>query len=364
MPIQFTTERWNTIRETAAAWWDGTLERPLVLATLYGCDPGRPQPAAPLLTQETCSDPRWSAEEWIDRIDYELSKVVWLGDAFPYFNMDCFGPGVLSAMLGARLDNSSGRVWFFPPDEREISEIHFGYDPENPWLKRLKDLYRAAVERWQGQVLVGMTDLGGNLDVLSTFRPSEKLLFDLYDHPEEVERLTWEAHAAWHQVYNELNAILAPVTPGYADWSTLYSPTPSYILQCDFSYMISPRMFRRFALPELAATCKRLPHSFYHLDGVGEIPHLDALLQIPELGGVQWIPGDGKPNCANWPEIYQKIHAAGKRMQVLGDSFEILDAVIEQIGDTRGIHFKGIQAPLTEETAVRERLAKYGIYSA
>jgi hypothetical protein len=223
------------------------------------------------------------------------------------------------------------------------------------------DFCRAAMERWQGQVLVGMTDLGGTLDVLSTFRPSEKLLMDLYDSPEEVERLTWEAHEVWHKLYQEINAILQPVNPGYSDWSTIYSSLPSYIVQCDFSYMISPRMFKRFALPELAATCRRLPRSFYHLDGVGEIPHLDMLLSIPELGGVQWIPGDGKPDCSNWPEIYQKIYAAGKRMQVLGSTFDVLDAVIDQVGTGRGMHFKGIAAPIDQEQAVRKRLAKYGI---
>ena len=53
----------------------------------------------------------------------------------------------------------------------------------------MKAIYRAAVERWQGSVIIGMTDLGGNLDILSTFRPSEKLLLDLYDAPGEVLRL-------------------------------------------------------------------------------------------------------------------------------------------------------------------------------
>jgi 5-methyltetrahydrofolate--homocysteine methyltransferase len=176
-----------------------------------------------------------------------------------------------------------------------------------------------------------------------------------------VERLTWEAHEVWHRIYNEINAIIAPVTPGYSDWSTILSTQPTYILQCDFSYMISPKMFKEFVLPELAATCRRLPHSIYHLDGVGEIPHLPQILSIPELGGVQWIPGDGKPDCAQWPEIYQSISRAGKRMQVLGDRFEILDAVIEQIGTGRGIHFKGIYAPIEKEAKIRAALEKYQI---
>ncbi len=101
-----------------------------------------------------------------------------------------------------------------------------------------------------------MNDLGGVIDVLSTFRPSHRLLMDLYDAPGEVEHLVWEAHTAWRHAYEDLNAILASVTPGYSEWSVTYSIQPTYILQSDFSYMISPRMFKKFCLPELAVTCQ------------------------------------------------------------------------------------------------------------
>jgi hypothetical protein len=104
-------------------------------------------------------------------------------------------------VLGARLDNSTGHVWFFPPDERPIRDIHFEYNPDNVWFQRIKAIYKAGMERWQGSVLMGMTDLGGSQDVLSTFRPSEHLLLDLYDNPAEVERLLWESHEMWHRYY-------------------------------------------------------------------------------------------------------------------------------------------------------------------
>nr|HMN62232.1 hypothetical protein [Anaerolinea sp.] len=213
MSIRFTPDRWARVKDAYARWWAGDLQRPIVGVELYGADPGRPQPDIPLLSQETCTDLSYTPEQWIDRIDWELSRRVYLGDAFPYFNMDCFGPGVAAAFLGARLDNSSGRVWFFPQAELPIEEIHFTYDADNPWLRLVKAIYQAGVERWQGRVLIGMTDLGGNLDILSTFRPSEKLLMDLYDSPDEVLRLLDEAHEMWHRFFNEINAIIGPVTP-------------------------------------------------------------------------------------------------------------------------------------------------------
>src|SRR5690348_3876434 len=102
MPIDFSPARWDRIKQTYDAWWKGTLERPAVSVTIANRDPGRLLPAVPMLDQSTCMDLSVPAERLIDRIDYELSKNTYLGDAFPYFNMDCFGPGVAAAFLGAQ----------------------------------------------------------------------------------------------------------------------------------------------------------------------------------------------------------------------------------------------------------------------
>ncbi len=362
MPIDFSPERWDQTKEIYRQWWAGELDRPIVPLVMFGRDPGRPAPNAPLLTQATCHDLTIPAEDVIDAIDYMLSSVEFLGDSYPYFNMDAFGPGVIAAFMGGRLDNSSGQVWFYPPeDDIAIQDIHFKFDPDNKWFRRVVDLYTTGMNRWQGQVLMGMVDIGGNMDILSAWRPSEKLLLDLYDNPDEVKRLIWEAHEAWHQYYDALNDVLQPVNPGYSDWSYIYSEQPSYMLQSDFTYMISTKMFDEFAKPELEATCKRLPLSFYHLDGVGQIPHLDSLLEIDELDGVQWVPGDGKPHCGHWPELYQKIHAAGKKIQLIVGEFEAIDAVIEQTGTANGLAHIGILKTKDQETELREKLSSYGI---
>lgn len=338
MAIDFSPERWVQVRQNYQRWWAGALERPLVPVILKGREPGRAKPAAPLLRQGTCHDLTIPAEDVIDAIDYELSGYEFLGDSFPHFFMD-FGPGVLAAMLGARLDNSSGGVWYHPTEELPVTKLGFRFDPENVWVRRVRALYQAGWQRWQGQVALTMTDLGGNLDVLSTFRPSEQLLLDLYDFPDEVKRLTWEAHEAWHQCYNYLNQDLQQAEPLYLDWSGILSTRPNYMLQCDFCYMISPAMFKEFVEPELVATLRRLGRGMYHLDGPGQLPHLDLLLAIPELDGIQWVPDIKAPDCGHYPDLYRRIAAAGKKIQLVWrGEFADLEAVIQQVGTGRGIH--------------------------
>jgi len=360
MPINFSNERWNKTLKTYDAWWDGTLERPIVPVILSGKDPGRPKPSTPLLTQANCHDLSIPAKDLIDRIDHHLSSFEFMGDAFPSYCLSSFGPGIVAAFLGARLENSTGGVWFHPQKEIELSELHFEYNEDNIWLNRIKDICREGMKRWQGQVNVAMPDLGGTLDVLSTFRPGESLLMDLYDEPDEVKRLTWEIHDLWHRFYNEINDVLKPVNPGYSDWSQILSSTPSYVLQSDFSYMIGPEMFGEFVLEELAASCKKLSHSIYHLDGVGELPHLDQILSIAELGAVQWVPGDGKPEVFEWPEIQARIFKAGKNTQ-LYCGFDRLEAVFKQRGSKKGIEHWAIWGDIKEKDEFQRKLAKFGI---
>lgn len=360
MSDYFDAKRWDSIKDTYGKWWAGTLERPLLQVMLKKEASKGKEPDIPLLSQANCNDLSIPASRIVDRIEYELSQYEYLGDAFPYFSMDCFGPGIVAAFLGAKLDNTSGRVWFHPKELLPIEEIHFEYDPENIWLNRIKEIFKEAMSRWQGRILMGMPDLGGTMDVLSTFRPSENLLLDLYDSPEEVTRLIWEIHVLWHRYFQELNDILLPSNPGYTNWSSVYCNKPFYILQSDFAYMISPGMFDEFIRPELAASCQKLSHSIYHLDGVGQLAHLDLLLSIKELDAVQWVPGDGKPDLSQWPEVFKKISAADKGLVLYG-GFDCLDTIIDQVGKQKGILYMNLRDDISRESQYRKALEKYGI---
>jgi len=331
--------------------------------TLNGYDAGRPEPALPGHGFTSFYDLSVPAEAIVDRWDYTLSTQRYFGDAFPTIWPN-FGPGVAAVYLGALLENGESTVWFHPEQPVELADLSFTFDPENVWLRRISDLYRAAIERWGGLVQVGMTDLGGSMDILASFRPGVDLLMDLYDDPETVKRLNWELHEHWWRYYDYFNAILQPKNPGYTAWAPIYSETPSYMLQCDFAYMIGPEMFDEFVKPELAASCRRLDNAFYHLDGPGELPHLDSLLTIPELKGVQWVPGDGQPDASHWPEVYRKIRAAGKLIQVFSGQYaggmEIIDVLADQLGSAEGIVVLGGGQAADEEKTLA-LLEKYGV---
>ncbi len=359
MPIHFEKARWSRIAEDARRWWAGELDRPLIQVRLGGAEAGRREPALPAHGFHSFYELSVPAEDIVDRWDYDISCRRFLGDAFPRVWPN-FGAGVLAAFLGAGLENRAETVWFHPPREQDIADVHFEYNDDNVWLRRVRDLMRAALDRWQGNVQLAMTDLGGNLDVLASFRPGERLLLDLDDDPEDVKRVTWEAHEMWWRAFDELDSVLqAGGNPGHTAWTPIFSGPTYYMLQCDFCYMIGPDMFDEFVKPELAACCRRLANPFYHLDGPGALAHLDSLLEIEELGGVQWVPGDGQPDMAHWPHVYRKIRDAGKLVQLFGGP-EVLDAVAHQLGSARGIVLI-TGADASREDEVRRWLESYGV---
>lgn len=308
--IRFSDARWRQVESSWNAWWAGELERPLVTIEITDPVPGA----------ESSQLTRWGLDTPIDQLldnsQRRLEATHWLGDAFPKWWPN-FGPGVLAAFQGSRVTWTPDTTWFWPLEGvQSLAEIRPRYDSQNPWWLRVRETTRRAVERWGDQVLVSISDIGGNLDILASLRSSEKLLLDVTDDPAEIDRIAPEITALWIRYYNELEAITSSSGRGNACWGPVWSPGRGYMLQCDFSYMISPRMFKRFVLPDLTACCDALDYGFYHMDGKGQIPHLDYLLSISRLRGIQWQPGDGQAKAEGWLPILQRIRAGGKLCQL------------------------------------------------
>jgi xylulokinase len=74
---------------------------------------------------------------------------------------------------------------------------------------------------------------------------------DAAEEPAEVARCVGEVTRMWLEVFDGLRALTAPHCAGTTSWGATWAPGSTYMLQSDFSYMISPAMFEQFVLPDL-----------------------------------------------------------------------------------------------------------------
>lgn len=366
--IAFSDADWTRLERDWTAWWDHDLARPLLVATSTR-PAGRTRPSwwdgrqfggIPLeVPAEAIADEAWD----------DLCRTAFHGDAWPKFWTN-FGPGAAAAFLGGRLETTDKTTWFHPGRwaSQPLEGIRPDFDPGETWWRRVQDVTRACIARFAGRAQVGFTDIGGGLDIAASLRDSQTLLMDLLDDPAAVDALAQRITGLWLRYYREQCDLIRPAGRGTTPWAPIWSPQRCYMLQCDFSYMISPKQFARWVVPDLAACCAEMEHGFYHLDGKGELPHLDHLLAVPGLRGVQWIPGDGQPYAGEpvWRPVLQRIRDAGKLVQVympgacalrLAREMPLTGFIIQtwaEDGDHAGLlaEIQRVNAPLTRRTMV------------
>lgn len=310
--MHFADAGWETIASDWCAWWVGELERPLiVIECLEPKDAATPHYASTFLGNYDFHLP---SDELLERFIPRLEATHYLGDAFPRFWPN-FGPGIVAAFAGAGLQAVPDTTWFTPASAGGLACLQIGFQEGNAWWQRVKEVTQTAVELWGSQVCIGFTDLGGNLDILAHLRGTQHLLADLLDYPDEIERLVWETNRLWLKCYDGLYPFIRQ-SRGITCWGPCWSPTRGYLLQSDFAYMISPKMFERYVMPDLSACCEALDFSFYHLDGKGQLAHLDMLLSLERLRGIQWVPGDGQSQAEHWIPLIKRILDRGKLCQI------------------------------------------------
>ncbi len=340
-------------------WWNNELGRPLFHA-IYTMK--RPQsPDREIQRYLPAYSRSMSAAQIIENEYYKLSFQRYAADGYPSYWLN-FGPGVLAALVGGEGHCSPETVWFGPGkfSGKDLSEMEIKFNPDCEWGRLLKELCEEAAARSHEQpAIIGMTDLGGSLDVLASLCGSQELLLAMIDQPEEVKRLAAEETAAWLEAFDYYDGLIQKGRfRARSCWANIMSSEPNYMLQSDFSYMISPAMFQEFVQGELTKACAKLTWGFYHLDGKGQIGHIPHLAAIPGMHGIQWIPGDGQPSQCHWPEVLEEIEHYGMKLQLYG-SLKDVERSLKMLKHPERAHVRLNIHPGEEEEAYRI-LSGYG----
>ena len=191
-------------------------------------------------------------------------------------------------------------------------------------------------------MLIGSLDLHTNMDLLASVRGPERLCMDLLECPEAIDRAMASARGVFPKVWSAIAEAGRMPERGYCH--TLFSPEGAACLQCDFSCMMSPADFRRWVLPALEEEAATVRHVIYHWDGPEALVHADALIASPLLHTLSYVPGAGHGSCADYADLYRRVQAGGKGVEVWG-SFEELQRLHRELRPEKVIYKTSADSP-------------------
>ena len=327
---------WENARSNLIKWWNG--EGLAIYLTVK-----RESPRFEIVRPVPSGNPEL---DWIDpnyRLalsEYEITWHDYWLEAFPYFDTQ-IGPGSLGIILGSKPHFVDETVWYKPiiTDPQNYKIVEFKSDNNLIWQQHLS-VIRKGLEKSNGRYLVGIPDLIENLDTLAALRGDQLLLIDLIEQPEWVLEKLAEINKAYFTVFELIFNLVKDQFGGNAlSAFKIWGPGKTAKLQCDISATLSPRMFRKFALPYLTEQCDWLDYSLYHLDGTNCLQHLPLLLEINGLNAIEWTPQAGLPGggSPNWFDLYKKIKEGGKSIQAVGVKPEEVVPLLNAVG-AKGVY--------------------------
>jgi hypothetical protein len=316
------------------AWWQGGIadRSPITL-------PATPLAAAPT-TDDSPRTPRQWREHWLhveDRVDDAIARLQARGypaDNLPVL-MPNVGPELTATLYGCELEFGPHTSWS-TPIVHTLDDWHRLLEREpdftGVYWQTIERMLGRACERCDGRYIVGLPDLHGNFDILAALRDPQQLCLDLVDAPELVAKAALHVARGYNAALARACDVVGPLGGGYSTWTPFHASMPAYLPSCDFWCMISADDARQHVMPAILEESRLLSRSLFHLDGPAALRHLDLLLEWKQLDAVQWVYGAGQEPASRWIDVYSRIRAAGKSVQLIAVDVDDACAVIRHLG--------------------------------
>ncbi len=306
------------ILERFEAWWQcEIIDRPLVSLSVPRTGPPvkLPDKSFPTLRD------RWlDFQRDLNSMDAHLEGQTHVGDNFP-MHYPNIGPELCATAYGCELEFSEGTSWSIPIVDNCEDILKLKCDLDTFYWNWQRAATDASIEQGQGKWITGLPDMHTNGDLLASLLDPQQLALLYADDPAGIDAACAHVKEDFALMFDDIYKRIAAAGQPSTSWTPTLHDGPSMVLQCDFICMISPADFQRTILPLLEYEIGYVDRVIYHLDGPGALPHLDALLETG-LNAIQWVFGAGQGNARDWIDVYQRIQAGGKGVQVFVESFE------------------------------------------
>lgn len=231
------------------------------------------------------------------------------GETFPVFWPN-LGPEIYAAFYGSELEYGEVTSWSKPLVQNWADAAKLKLDMANPYMAKLDEMTRLALERCPGKALVGYTDMHPGIDCVAAWRDPAQLAIDLIEEPDQVKALIQIAINDFETIYNHFDDTLKAHHQLSVSWMGIPTFGRMHIPSADFSSLISSRHFEEFCLPILQREVRTMTHNIFHIDGKRIARHLDLILSVPEVHALQWVQGVGSDQpIMQWVPLIKQMQA-------------------------------------------------------
>jgi hypothetical protein len=192
-------------------------------------------------------------------------------------------------------------------------------DIDNPWRRKLLEYQRFLCETFCDSHPVGLPVMRGPIDLAVAILGGERTVFELYDHPRQMEHFLHICAEVWIQTARAQLDVISPFQSGYFNYRLLYFASPAPMLQEDNVSLLSPSLYRQFVLPQDRYILEQLPGTSFHTHSSSAHLLLEDILGLDSLRMIDscWdLPPFGPPVERLLPS-YRRIQETGKSLYIV-----------------------------------------------
>ena len=201
-------------------------------------------------------------------------------------------------------------------DIKDLSKIKIDF--VNPWYRKYIEFVDKLTKNFGNDCPVAQPILRGVSDVMGALVGQEKMVYAMYDSPDDVKRLMSKINDVFLELLKEHQKRVQPFQGGYTmGFYHLWSPGKCAWFQEDLSSLMAPEHYRNFIRYEHERICKTYDYTAIHLHS-SSFHMIDEILEVKGLKTIEINKDVGGLTISEMTPVFKKVQTSGRNLIIWG----------------------------------------------